>query len=83
MLIPSVWFMYLIIERGRAAFLDILSGIHEAGVLHCDLSSQNLLVNEFGEATIIDFDQPKSHPLMEYEYAELVRILDGLGAGKV
>jgi serine/threonine protein kinase len=62
--------------------LDILRGIHEAGVLHCDLRPQNLLLGEFGEATIIDLDRSYSHPSekkKKNEYAQLARILDSLG----
>jgi serine/threonine protein kinase len=62
--------------------LAILREIHDAGVLHCDLRVQNLLLNEFGEATIIDFDRSTRGPSKEEkkrEYEELIVILDSLG----
>jgi RIO-like serine/threonine protein kinase len=60
--------------------LAILKGIHAAGILHCDLRRQNLLIEEHGEPAIIDFDQSKTKPsknAMDREYAQLADILDG------
>jgi RIO-like serine/threonine protein kinase len=62
--------------------MAILREIHEAGVLHCDLCPQNLLLDEFGGAAIVDFDQSERHPSkakMKRECPELARILDSLG----
>jgi len=67
----------------RAALLTILQDIHKAGVLHCDLRPQNLLVDKFGKATIIDFDQSRrdtSNTDKKRECAELIHILDTLCA---
>jgi serine/threonine protein kinase len=64
--------------------LAILRQIHEADVLHCDLRPQNLLLNEFGDAAIIDFDQSRRHGSKKgktRERAELAHILDSLGTG--
>jgi serine/threonine protein kinase len=57
--------------------MAILREIHQAGVLHCDHRPQNLLLDEFGGATIIDFDRSEKHPSkakMKRECAELARI---------
>jgi len=56
-----------------------LKEIHEAGVLHGDLRLQNLLIDENGQGTIIDFDQSRrtsSKSAMEKERACLRELLD-------
>jgi RIO-like serine/threonine protein kinase len=56
-----------------------LKEIHEAGVLHGDLRLQNLLIDENGRGTIIDFDQSRrtsSQSAMERERARLRELLD-------
>ncbi|KAJ7691963.1 hypothetical protein B0H17DRAFT_1062266 [Mycena rosella] len=39
-----------------------MNDIHRSGVRHLDLRPQNLLLNEAGEATIIDFDRAVINP---------------------
>ncbi|KDQ20408.1 hypothetical protein BOTBODRAFT_169166 [Botryobasidium botryosum FD-172 SS1] len=39
-----------------SATVEKLGEIHKAGVIHGDIRAQNLLVNESGEVTVIDFD---------------------------
>ncbi|KAG6879805.1 hypothetical protein C0992_011356 [Termitomyces sp. T32_za158] len=41
----------------RDAYLMILSNIHKAGVRHCDLRPENLMLADDETVTIIDFDQ--------------------------
>jgi serine/threonine protein kinase len=56
--------------------------MHNTDILHGDIHPQNLLIDECGEAAIIDFDQSERHPSkggMKREYAELVRILESPG----
>ncbi|KAF8959401.1 hypothetical protein BDZ97DRAFT_1837845 [Flammula alnicola] len=43
-------------EQESDAFQRALAGIHRAGVLHRDIRSDNLLISEDNEVSIIDFD---------------------------
>jgi tRNA A-37 threonylcarbamoyl transferase component Bud32 len=54
--------------------------IHDAGVCHNDLSYGNLLVNDAGEVTILDFDRAdliSSKGARKRELARLADTLDG------
>ncbi|KAJ6606932.1 hypothetical protein B0H10DRAFT_577049 [Mycena sp. CBHHK59/15] len=64
----------------KAAFLAIMDNIHRAGVRHLDLRPQNLLLNDAGEATIIDFDKAVLNPTKrgcKRESARLKNLLEG------
>jgi serine/threonine protein kinase len=66
----------------REAFQTTLKAIHAAGVLHGDIRSPNLLIDEFGESSIIDFDQAEkndSEDAQESEFRRLSSILEGRG----
>jgi len=66
----------------REAFQTTLKAIHAAGVLHRDIRSPNLLIDEFGESFIIDFDQAEkfdSESAQKAEFKRLSRILEGKG----
>ncbi|KAJ6605984.1 hypothetical protein B0H10DRAFT_2075472 [Mycena sp. CBHHK59/15] len=47
----------------RAAFLAIIEDVHRAGIRHRDMRPANLLLDEAGQATIIDFDRAELDPL--------------------
>jgi len=58
----------------------ILQEIHKVGILHDDIRCQNLLIDDLGHASIIDFDQAKkssSAKAMGAELLHLVDLLDG------
>jgi serine/threonine protein kinase len=64
----------------RAAFLRAMQTIHDAGIRHNDLSPGNLLVNDEGQVTIIDFDRAtlmSSKGARRRELARLTETLDG------
>ena len=44
-----------IVERHLDAILEVIGEIHYAGVIHNDLNLGNILIDEYGEVTIIDF----------------------------
>jgi serine/threonine protein kinase len=63
-----------------AAFLEAMQKIHDAGVRHNDLSPSNLLVNDAGQVTIVDFDRAdliSSKGARRRELARLADTLDG------
>jgi len=44
------------------AFFRVLNDIHQAGILHRDLSPGNLMLDDHGTASIIDFDRATRNP---------------------
>jgi len=57
----------------------ILQEIHEVGILHDDIRCENILIDNLGHASIIDFDQAKkssSAKAMEEEFLHLVHLLN-------
>ena len=34
---------------------EIVSTLHEEGLIHCDLKSENIMIDEFGEVALLDF----------------------------
>jgi len=57
----------------------ILQEIHKVGVVHNVIRCQNLLIDIWGRASIIDFDQAKkssSAKAMEEEFLQLVDLLN-------
>ncbi|KAF7309356.1 Protein kinase domain-containing protein [Mycena indigotica] len=46
----------------RARFIEILTSVHRAGVRHCDIRAENLLIDTDGEAFIVDFDRGRFEP---------------------
>ncbi|KAJ7664002.1 hypothetical protein DFH06DRAFT_1471111 [Mycena polygramma] len=64
----------------KAAFLAVLDDIHKAGVRHRDMRPPNLLLNDDGEAAIIDFDQAELDPPeigLKRELFRLTQLLEG------
>ncbi len=64
----------------RAAYIEILTSIHEAGVAHGDIRSWNLLEDDKGGHFIADFDRAKlrgSRYQMAAEQERLGLLLDG------
>lgn len=53
-----------------AAFVNVLEGIHSAGILHNDLRIDNLTIKENGEVCIIDFDLSE-HGIWDIELYEI------------
>ena len=51
--------MIFICTSHREAFKHALSEIHRVGVRHYDIRPMNLLINDEGKVTIIDFDMAK------------------------
>ncbi|KAJ6558982.1 hypothetical protein B0H10DRAFT_1182144 [Mycena sp. CBHHK59/15] len=67
-------------EAEKTAFLSIIENIHRAGVQHRDMRPNNLLLDETGQATIIDFDRAELDPPetgLKREYSHLKRLLEG------
>ncbi|KAH8822396.1 hypothetical protein DL96DRAFT_1620889 [Flagelloscypha sp. PMI_526] len=67
-------------EELRPKFIEALHSIHDAGVAHRDVRSQNFLIDERGHVCVIDFDrsrigQPQSH--LEREASGLEQLLAG------
>jgi len=65
----------------RASFLTCLHSIHEAGVLHGNLSLENLLVRNSGDVTIANFNHARmdaSEDQVREEYHSLCVLLDNL-----
>ncbi|KAJ6465214.1 hypothetical protein C8R47DRAFT_1155363 [Mycena vitilis] len=64
----------------KASFLAVIDAIHKAGVRHRDMRSPNLLLNDAGEAVIIDFDQAELDPPesgLRRELRNLSQLLEG------
>ncbi|KAK0451991.1 uncharacterized protein EV420DRAFT_1311758 [Desarmillaria tabescens] len=67
-------------EEERATLLRILESIHAAGVAHGDIRSWNMVADEEGNLSIIDFDRAKyrgHRAQMEAERKRLEYLLDG------
>ena len=66
----------------RAEFQTTLKNIHAAGVIHGNIRSPNLLIDEFGDTTIIDFDRAEkneSQTAQDAEFNRLTQILERKG----
>ncbi|GLB43209.1 hypothetical protein LshimejAT787_1301100 [Lyophyllum shimeji] len=64
----------------RIAFARVLESIHDAGVRHRDIRAENLLVDDSGVVSIVDFDQAvlnASERSREAELKHLLSLLDG------
>ena len=64
----------------RNAFKQALSEIHNAGVRHYDIRPMNLLIDDDGKATIIDFDMAKieaGRHSRKREFDDLCSLLQG------
>ncbi|KAJ6465229.1 hypothetical protein C8R47DRAFT_1057095 [Mycena vitilis] len=64
----------------KTSFLAVIDAIHKAGVRHRDMRSPNLLLNDAGEAVIIDFDQAELDPPesgLKRELHNLSQLLEG------
>ncbi|KAK0191552.1 hypothetical protein F5146DRAFT_605341 [Armillaria mellea] len=67
-------------SKERAILLQILENIHASGVAHGDIRSWNIVVDDDGKLSIIDFDRAKykGAPVqMEAERERLEGLLDG------
>ncbi|KAJ7065533.1 hypothetical protein C8F01DRAFT_1366508 [Mycena amicta] len=65
----------------RDRFIEILEGVHRAGVRHYDIRSANLMLNDAGEAFIVDFDRGRlnsSEAKKEAEMNILRKAMEGL-----
>ena len=72
--------LVLIHFASRDVFKQALSDIHRAGVRHYDIRPMNLLINDEGKATIIDFDMAKmgaGRHSRKREFDELRLLLQG------
>ncbi|KAK2461324.1 hypothetical protein APHAL10511_006851 [Amanita phalloides] len=67
-------------DEEKEAFKCAMTDIHQAGVRHYDIRPENLVMDDAGNATLIDFDQAKigagSHS-RQREYKHLCRLLEG------
>lgn len=64
----------------REIFKQALSEIHRAGVRHYDIRPMNLLIDDDGKATVVDFDMAKmgaGRHSREREFDDLCRLLQG------
>ncbi|KAJ7065524.1 hypothetical protein C8F01DRAFT_1249086 [Mycena amicta] len=55
----------------RDRFIEILESVHRAGVRHYDIRSANLMLNDAGEAFIVDFDRGRLNSSEEKKQAEM------------
>ncbi|KAJ7065562.1 hypothetical protein C8F01DRAFT_1366523 [Mycena amicta] len=65
----------------RDRFIEILESVHRAGVRHYDIRSANLMLNDAGEAFIVDFDRGRlnsSEAKKEAEMNILRKAMEGL-----
>ncbi|KAJ7065525.1 hypothetical protein C8F01DRAFT_748504 [Mycena amicta] len=65
----------------RDRFIEILESVHRAGVRHYDIRSANLMLNDAGEAFIVDFDRGRlnsSEAKKEEEMDILREAMEGL-----
>jgi RIO-like serine/threonine protein kinase len=56
-----------------------LQEIHKAGILHGDIRRQNLLIDDWGHASIVDFDRSvkeSSTKAKEQEFQQLCDLLN-------
>ncbi|KAF9052280.1 hypothetical protein BDZ89DRAFT_1125735 [Hymenopellis radicata] len=63
-----------------SGYLRILDGLHAADVLHGDLRTWNMLIDDDGQPALIDFDRARRNPSQDdivKERARLVKLLDG------
>ena len=77
LLIVSYFYSYIMYSD---AFKQALSEIHRAGVRHYDIRPMNLLIDDEGEATIIDFDMAKigaGKHSRKREFDDLCSLLQG------
>ncbi|KAG5729923.1 Negative regulator of sexual conjugation and meiosis [Termitomyces sp. T112] len=65
----------------KDAYLRIMSNIHDAGVRHCDLRPENLMLADDDTVTIIDFDQATINPSTEAKKREIHLLGDLLEGG--
>ncbi|KAG5640223.1 hypothetical protein DXG03_009771 [Asterophora parasitica] len=66
-------------ESERTAFIKVLKSIHAAGVRHRDIRPENMVINEEGVVSIIDFDKAQmnaSQRSMDAEREYLLWVLD-------
>ncbi|KAJ6481948.1 hypothetical protein C8R45DRAFT_1003556 [Mycena sanguinolenta] len=65
----------------RDRFIAILESIHEAGVRHCDIRVDNLMLTDAGDPVIIDFDRGRFNPIAvkkEWEMTIMKNALRGI-----
>ncbi len=62
------------LQKTLTSVLDILSQIHAAGYFHCDIKPANILINEEGKVTIIDFGAARS---LQKQHDDTVAISPG------
>ena len=58
----------------------ILQEIHKVGIVHNDISLRNLLIDDRGHASIIDFDQAKKTSSAKAKEKELMYLIDLLNS---
>ncbi|KAJ7162375.1 hypothetical protein C8R46DRAFT_1104421 [Mycena filopes] len=58
----------------RAEFIKIMESIHRAGVYHHDIRAENLMLDEKGQAFIIDFDCAELNPTEGKKQREMKRL---------
>jgi len=68
-------------ETQRTSFCELLQQIHNAGVLHYDIATRNLLVSDAGGPVIVDFGNAivvgrKKRKAFKGEMKQLHRVLD-------
>ncbi|KAG6829370.1 hypothetical protein H0H87_011606 [Tephrocybe sp. NHM501043] len=71
---------FTVSKSERADFIKVLESIHAAGVRHRDLRGTNLLVDDHGAVSIIDFDRAtlnSREETMQREMNHLLSTLDG------
>ena len=51
---------------------------HDAGVFHADLNARNILIDEAGQVSLIDFDKGRVRPTGAWQQANLDRLLRSL-----
>lgn len=67
-----------VLERMVVKLLDALEFIHRAGIVHCDIAPDNILLNDSNEPVLIDFGAARDTATTDSRYLGAVRtVKDG------
>ncbi|KAG6901628.1 hypothetical protein C0995_009796 [Termitomyces sp. Mi166 len=78
---PADWEKVLVSEIVKASYHRILTTIHQAGVRHRDIRSENLTIADNDEVAFIDFDRAELDPSETDKQREVEALNDFLNGG--